>query len=510
MNKKNIGLNFELKFEEIKDINPSFAMAKVRICYAGRNRNYSDLPRETIEAAIPSLFYCPVVGRYDPDTDDFGSHDIRVTHDKDGNMEIVAATVPFGVVYGETQPYWETVTEADGTQREYLCCFVVLWKRQFGYERLAQQDTWHQSMEIAVDQYVVDKDGYCVIEKMNFEALCLLSDTIEPCFESASVQMKSGEAVSSYRAQFAAMIRELKETEEFKAMKFDFDSLNKEGVKNDLKFTEEVRDTILAEFGYTLDQLKFEITENMDEAAFRAALEGMKPAQSPAEIFDATYKQKMEALENALDPIIIRNTDGDVVSSTYYYVQDFSSEFVFVRRYSWSDSDSQEDYGRFKYTLTEGEDGLTATIDSEFELMILQWLTIEENEKLQQSRKAFEKLQGEFEEYKRDYSVKNSDVDELRKFQKERLDADHKAAIDEVLEQFADLTENAEFKALTEEDKAYKFEKPDELAKECFAIRGKAVPVKFEKSNKKTSVKIPVVDSGESTRSRYGDLFAKY
>ncbi len=86
MSKKNIGLNFDIKFEEIKDINPSFALAKVRICYTGRNRNYSAISRETIEAAIPSLFYCPVVGRYDPDADDFGSHDIRVTHDKDGNM----------------------------------------------------------------------------------------------------------------------------------------------------------------------------------------------------------------------------------------------------------------------------------------------------------------------------------------------------------------------------------------------------------------------------------------
>ena len=142
--------------------------------------------------------------------------------------------------------------------------------------------------------------------------------------------------------------------------------------------------------------------------------------------------------------------------------------------------------------------------------MILQWLTVEENEKLQQSRNAFEKLQNEFEEYKKDYSVKNSEVDELRRFQKERLDADHKAAIDEVLEQFADLAENAEFKALTDEDKAYGFEKPEDLTKECFAIRGKTVPVKFEKSNKKASIKIPVVDSGESTKSRYGDLFAKY
>lgn len=510
MSKNNIGLNFDLKFEKIKDINPSFALAKVRICYNGRNRNCSIISKETIEAAIPSLFYCPVVGRYDSNADDFGSHDIRVTHDKDGNMEIVNATVPFGVVHGETQPYWETVTEADGTQREYLCCNIILWRRQHGYECLASKDSWHQSMEIAVDSYIIDNDGYCIIEKMTFEALCILGSQVEPCFESASVQIKSGDAVSSYRAQFSAMIQEIKESDEFKAMRFSFNSLPKEGVKNDLKFTEEVRDAILAEFGFTLDQIKFEITEDMDEAAFRAALEDMKPEKSPSATFASTYKQKREALSNALDRVVVRNGDGDVISEICYWVADFDDQFVYVERYHWEPDNSNEDYGRFKYTLTEGEDGLVATIDGEFELMIIQWLTVEENEKLQQSRNAFEKLQGEFEEYKKDYSVKNSEVDELRKFQKERLDADHKAAIDEVLEQFADLAESAEFKALTGEDKAYSFEKPEELAKECFAIRGKTVPVKFEKSNKKTSVKIPIIDSGESTKSRYGDLFAKY
>lgn len=512
MSKQNIGVNFELKFEEIKDINPSFAMAKVAIAYAGHNRNKSFISKEVFEAALPSLFYCPVVGRYDPETDDFGSHDIRVTHDKDGNMEIVNATVPFGVVYGGTQPYWETVTEADGTQREYLYCDIILWKRQYGYERLAKDDTWHQSMEIAVDSYIVDNNGYCIIEKMIYEALTILGTTVEPCFESASVQMKSGEAVSSYRAQFAAMIQELKETEEFNTMKFDFDSLQKEGVKNDLKFTEEVRDTILAEFGYTLDQLKFEITEDMDEAAFRAALEGMKPAQSPVATFASTYQQKREAISNALDPVFVRNADGEVISETCYWLADFSDEFVYVERYQWqANGDTNNDYGRFKYTLTEGEDGLTATIDSEFELMIAQWLTVEENEKLQQSRNAFEKLQGEFEEYKKDYSVKNSDVDELRKFQEERLKADHVEVIDSVLAEFEDLAENPEFIEITKENNAYSYENPEDLKKECFVIRGKAVPVKFAKTSKKAGIRIPIGDNGgDVAKPRYGNLFERF
>ncbi|MPL95072.1 hypothetical protein SDC9_41235 [bioreactor metagenome] len=509
MNKKNIGVNFDLRFSEIKDINSSFALVKVAICYAGANRNRSKISREVIEAAIPSLFYCPLVGRYDPETDNFGSHDIRVIKDKDGNMEIVSATVPFGVVYGGTQPYWETVTEADGTQREYLYCEVILWKSQYGYKCLASKDKWAQSMEIGVDSYIIDSENYCVIEKMEFEALCILGDA-EPCFESASVQMNSGEAVSSYRQQFAMMIQEMKESEELKAMKFTFDNLKTEGGKDNLILTDEIRDSVLAEFELALEQLTFEITEDMDEAAFRVAIEEMKPAQSPVAVYESTYKQKREALENALDSVYVRNGDGEVIGATHYWVQDFDSSYAYVERYIWSADDSHEDNGRFKYSMSEADGVLTATIEGEFELMILQWLTVEENERLQQSRNAFEALSSEFEEYKKEYTVKDLDVEELRKFKKERLDADHKAVIDEVIEAFADIHENAEFIALTKDDKAYEFEKPEDLEKEFFAIRGKAVPVKFEKSNKKTSVKIPVRDDSEASKSRYGDLFERY
>lgn len=509
MGKQNIGINFELKFEEIKDINPSFALAKVAIAYHGRNRNMSAISKEVFEEALPSLFYCPVVGRYDPELDDFGAHDIRVSRDKDGNIEIQNATVPFGVVYGGTQPYWETVIEDDGAEKEYLYCDVILWKRQYGYDRLAQQDAWHQSMEIAVDRYIVDNDGYCVIEDMTFEALCILGSQVEPCFESASVQIKSGEAVSTYRAQFSAMINEMKESEEFKAMKFDFDSLKTGGGKDELILTEEMISSILAEFNLEKDKLTFEIEEDMDEAAFRAAIGAMIPAKTQAENYAVTYKQRREALENALDPVVVRNGEGTVISETRYWTVDFDDQYVYVERYFWSSDEINEDYGRFKYSMMEGDGGLVATIESEFELMILQWLTVEENKKLQQSRDAFEALSAEFEEYKKEYTVKDSDVEELRAFKQERLEADHRAAIDELLETFEDLNSNADFIDLIKDGKAYSFENLEDLEKECFAIRGRTVSVKFEKNNKKKGIKVPVIDH-DTKKSRYGDLFERY
>lgn len=56
MGKTKIGINFELFFSKIEDINPSFARGKVRVAYTGRNRNMSDISKEVFEEAMPSLF----------------------------------------------------------------------------------------------------------------------------------------------------------------------------------------------------------------------------------------------------------------------------------------------------------------------------------------------------------------------------------------------------------------------------------------------------------------------
>lgn len=517
MKKQMIGVNFDLKFENIEDINPSFAKARVGIAYAGRNRNKSSIKKEVFEEAVPSLFYCPVVGRYDPDKNDFGSHDIRVVKNSEGDLTIENATTPFGVVFADDGVVWETVTEEDGTQRDYLFCNVILWKRQYGYECLASQDTWHQSMEINVERYVVDNDGYCDIEKMYFEALCILGNDVTPCFESASVQLASNTAVSSYRLQFNAMLDELRELPEFKDMKFDFSgNIPQEGGNQDLHFSEEIRNQILAEFSLTLEDLTFDITDDMTEETFRAAIEAMQAGSedggNAAVDYSLTYRQRYDAIQNALEPVVVRNGDGDIVSETYYWVADFDDNYAYVDRHTYShdNGDSNHDHGRFQYAMSE--DGLAATITGEFEEMVMQWLTLEENARLEQSRNAFAQLTEEFEEYRSNHSTENAEVDELRQFREERIAGDHREAIDAVLSEFEDLAENEEFGALTanEHEAAYAFANPDDLRRECFMIRGKAnVPAKFSKTEKPGVVKVGIPADGDAP-SRYGDLFAKY
>ena len=76
MEKKSLSLAFDLRFQKIQEINPSFDLAKIAVAYHGKNRNHSIIKKEVFEAAKESLFNIPVVGRFTGD--DFGGHDITI------------------------------------------------------------------------------------------------------------------------------------------------------------------------------------------------------------------------------------------------------------------------------------------------------------------------------------------------------------------------------------------------------------------------------------------------
>lgn len=208
MSSKKLKLDFEITISDVVDLNKSFAAAKCMVCYTGRNRNYSDIRKQKIIDAIPSIKNIPVVGRYDPDKDDFGSHDIKIVNKEDG-IDIVNATIPFGIV-PESAKQWFEIRVVKGQERECFFTDILLWKRQYGYEHIAEAKTISESMEIDVSEYVVDQDGYCIVEKFAFEALCLLGSDVEPCFENACVQMYSKEIVTDFKLQFSEMLKEIK------------------------------------------------------------------------------------------------------------------------------------------------------------------------------------------------------------------------------------------------------------------------------------------------------------
>lgn len=499
MEKMRVRIDLDLKFEELIDINPSFATAKVAICYTGRNRNKTDIAKTVLQNSIKSLFNCPIVGRYDTEKDDFGGHDIRIATDKKtGEMIVENATVPFGIVPESSIVEFKDITGADGTVHEYMFADIILWKRQQGYDCIKGKGKLGQSMEITVNSYIIDTDGYCIIEDMNFEALCILGSDVTPCFENASIEIPNEYSFNTFKTQFSEMLNELKETNSAKKGK-----ISGEG-GNNLEINE-VFDKILEEFNLSADQIDFEITEKITEDDLKEKLAAISESNKNNEVKTeeySTYNQKREALYSVLPHKVVRNNDDEIISELYYFLMDFDNDYVYVEKWSYSDGKRDEKYGRLTYKYNE--ESMSAEITSDFEQMVITWLTLEENAKLEQSRNAFEMLQKEFSEYKETHSAENSEVEDLKTFKNDALNAEHKQIIDLVLEEFEDLNDNAEFEELKKT--AYEL-KEDDLRKECYVIRGKCVQIKHE-PKKTTYTKLPVGQPKDA--EPYGGLFMQF
>ena len=316
MENKKLKLDFEMTIFDVVDLNKSFAAAKCLVCYTGRNRNYSDIGKQKIIDALPSIRNIPVVGRYDVGKDDFGSHDVKIINKEDG-IDIVNATIPFGVVPESANQWFETRI-VNGEEKECFFTDVVLWKRQHGYEHIAKVGTISESMEIDVSEYMIDQDGYCIIDKFQFEALCLLGESVEPCFENACVQMYSNEIVSDFKLQFSEMLREFKELNQSSTtvtdvtMEVDIDKNNggstmAEEIKNEV--VDEVTETVVEE---TLEETVKNTVEDVAEEAVEETTD-----ETTEEIVDETVEEHKEdtpteeVVEEATEETVIEESNED-------------------------------------------------------------------------------------------------------------------------------------------------------------------------------------------------------
>lgn len=265
MNKlENKKLKYEIESQiETIDVEDSvFAPAKIMIGYCGDNRNWSNIREEVFaEAPIKNI---PVVANFYSDKNDFGGHDVKVIQNKDG-IDIYAATVPFGLV-PESAKQWFTEELVDGEMKKCYWTECLLWKRQYGFEKIAKSRRVNHSMEIDVSEYTERSDGYCVVDKMKFEALCLLGEDVEPCFENSRLELFS---VDNFEKQFTEMLEQYK-AYSLKLVSEVNDMENKEFENVEEVQTEEVTEEVVGETVETESisvELETEIIEEVSEAA---------------------------------------------------------------------------------------------------------------------------------------------------------------------------------------------------------------------------------------------------
>lgn len=365
-------------------------------------------------------------------------------------------------------------------------------------------------MEVNYENYsILEEDSnYVDLHGLSFSALCILgksddpSKHVEPCFPNARIDPVQFDLNTEQFSQIMAEMRQ--------QLSFCFeDKSSKEGGNDTLN--QEMINEILANAELSLEDIDFEITEEMTEEQLQATVEDFKNRQDasaepeadplpaepeedpvPAEpetaemqLFSATANQKREALCKALPSVYTYNPDGSVQSELYYWVSDYDDAHVFVERDYWTADDYQCTYGRFPYSFDEASK--TASITGEFEEMVRMWLTKAEATKVESDR---------------------AELEQLRQFKKDAEDAAFAAQVEDVCAEFEDLASLEEFAEI--KGKAAEFASIDELKMRLFALRGmqgkptkKPAPASF-------SVKVGIDPANDEHDEPYGGLFAKY
>ena len=88
-------LKFESPILNIEKINSSLAKVKIRIMYAGKNKNGSYFDKEMIiNKMLPTIYNIPIIGYMEDG--DFTDHGDRLEIDENGKVDYKSITYAFG------------------------------------------------------------------------------------------------------------------------------------------------------------------------------------------------------------------------------------------------------------------------------------------------------------------------------------------------------------------------------------------------------------------------------
>ena len=276
---KVVHMAYSSSLSSLCEINSSFDTGVLRIAYTGANRNGSFISKETFERCIETLYNCPIVCHYDRETDSIGGHDMELVSGEDGSMRLVNMTIPIGVIPESSKYFWSVVEEEDGTEHEYLCADVLIWKRQEAYKKIKEDGITAHSMELTVKDGEME-GGLFVIKDFEFTAFCLLGDEHEPCFESSALGLFSYDEM---KKQMAEMMSDLKN--EFSLVVPPVGDNDTHPQNHPMEGGEKVLNeklALVAEYGLEIENLEFSI-EDLTLEELREKFEAMKPAEPVAD-----------------------------------------------------------------------------------------------------------------------------------------------------------------------------------------------------------------------------------
>lgn len=439
------------------------------------------------------MFNCPVVCNYDREVGDVGGHDVEIVRDYDNQVRMVNVTHPVGVVPESANVYFKEVEEDDGTIHEYLCCDVILWKRQEAYKFIKENGITSQSMEISVNCGDRVDDVY-VINDFEFTAFALLGSSVEPCFESASLCTYS--VGSDFKEEFSNMMEEFKET-------FNLATTSNPEVDN-TKISEkggscqmvDENKQVFEENEVTVDEPETVVEDDTEVQEETFALDSnLREA-----IYAAFETQTMMTEWGEMNKYCICDYDTE---AKMIYAWDHSDWLLYGFSYEMGGDNVEVDFDskkRMKYVIAEFDEGETQ--DSPFAFACEKF-----DESAKSAKENISDLESKYSEASNQIAEMSAELEELRKFKAEVEEASDKAQRDELFSHFADLNDVEEFVELVSDSSEYSLES---LEEKCFAIRGRNMKLNFSKQEPKAP-KLPVVPHDEVEKDEpYGGVVQKY
>lgn len=537
-------IRFKVSFSVDEDFrSDKFVKLRMRLCHDGLNPNKTFFTKEILEARKDTLANSPILAHVfegDDGKPTIGAHDIIIEQDAFDaeNARFIYLEKPVGLIPEDNN--FQIVQEADG--RYYVYVDGYIWKDYSNYclDILQSYDDIKISMEVDILSYKYEKSNdYYDITDFIYRGVTFLNEKYE-------TGMKNARAKIETFAQKEDMMSEIKTImQELSTALTQYNSTTK---GEESKMNTERIDEILKEYELTRDALGFEITEDMSEEDFKAALDKFVSEQSETEAEQAeetneaetaetettdetksdepaadesaevqsdegateTFadknedvskanfmlaSDKLELMRGLVSDECSRDDEGRIVSTAYYYIMDYDDTYAYFIKYSWNVADGDKrSYIRQGYT----ESGNTVTAVGEPVEVFQSWLTAEE--------------MSELNKMKSNYSDLSAEVETLKEYKAGIEKAQRDAQVSEIFAMFDnELATSEEYAALKEKCDDMSI---DAIKTECFALVGMkkfSATKTSTKENKLIGFSLKDATSElKNSDGKYDDIFEKY
>lgn len=518
-------------FETNDDDMPGMLKLKLKVCHTEVNRNGSNISKENMEKAMPTLKYRPILAYIHelPDgTKDFYAHNMEIVENEDGDAEVVYIEKQVGCFTADN-PWLEYDTEMDKT---YVMAYAVIPEDYTeAADIIRRKNGTKVSCELVINELSYNaKEKYLDLTDFYFGGTTLLG-----CDERGN---EIGEGMLGARADISDFCHkepiftyQSKMIEVLEKLNITLSNFNNS--KNDQKGGSAMNkfEELLAQYGVVAEDITFDVKGLSDEeleAKFKEAFddetdddgvaidttsegdegnddegvsegdegEGVVVVDNEDSSFESrksystdnngnvtiTFEISHEDIRGALNSLICIYDEED--NDWYWVTNVYDDYFIFE---NW--------FGDKLYKQSYTVDGDNVALSGDRQEMFK--MILSESEKL-----AIEKM-------REDYSALEAAYNELKTFKEEFDAAKLKEEKDAIFarEEYTILADNEDFNALKADMDKYTVEeldvKADLIFAKCIKLGGE-FSAKVETKKSKT---IGFAASTEKTESAYGGLF---